>query len=131
MLHDMACASKTCIEVLPCERAIRRAEIDMLLDCSMQTSDRDAQLLAEVLLPNHHWYMPAATAAGEPDSKFGPGAQDKRSVVVPQVYDCDTLLPGSQSEAMALVRPAVVELFDTAPDIDRRGIAAWQLSGDV
>ena len=64
MLHDMVRASNTCVEKLACERVIRRVEIDALTDCALQAGDRDAQLLAEILLQNHHRYMAAAVAAG-------------------------------------------------------------------
>lgn len=64
MLHDMARASTTGIEKLASERVIRCFEIDVLMDCALRADDRDAQLLAEVLLQNHHRYMAAAVAAG-------------------------------------------------------------------
>jgi hypothetical protein len=64
MLHDMARTSSASIEKLACERIIRRPQIDMLLDCALQVGDRDAKLLAEVLLQNYHRFMAAAVEAG-------------------------------------------------------------------
>lgn len=63
MLHDMARTTNTCVEKLACERVIRPVEIGVLADCALLAGDRDAQLLAEVLLQSYRRYMAAAVAA--------------------------------------------------------------------
>lgn len=51
----------------------------------------------------------------KPDSKLGPEAQDKRSVVPIELEDVDTWLHGTQDQAQALVRLAPAEAFDAGP----------------
>lgn len=51
----------------------------------------------------------------KPDSKFGPDAQDKRSVIPIEAGDVDQWLAGTVVEAQQLLRLAPVEVFVAGP----------------
>ncbi len=52
----------------------------------------------------------------KPDPKFGPGEQDRRSVVAIESADFDAWLSGSIDDAKAVIRLTPVEVFAAGPD---------------
>ena len=61
---------------------------------------------------DHH---PLMRRMHKPDPKFGPDAQDKRSVIPIEASDVDQWLAGTVAEARQLLRLALVEVFVAGP----------------
>ena len=61
---------------------------------------------------DHH---PLMRRMHKPDPKFGPDAQDKRSVIPIEAGDIDQWLAGTVAEAQQLLRLAPVEVFVAGP----------------
>jgi putative SOS response-associated peptidase YedK len=61
---------------------------------------------------DHH---PLMRRMHKPDPKFGPDAQDKRSVIPIEAGDVDLWLAGTVAEAQQLLRLAPVEVFVAGP----------------
>lgn len=63
---------------------------------------------------------PIMSRMHRPDPKLPADAQDKRSVVAIELADTQTWLLGANDEAVALVRPPVVETIDAGPAMQNR-----------
>ncbi len=64
MIYDMARLHKATTEDFNDQRFIRRADIDLLLNCALEVEDHDAKLLAELLLMNQQRYFQTALDCG-------------------------------------------------------------------